>query len=63
MRVCDCAVFLCVCASMQAWVCVLCVFASQEVGGTLTGEDGLMVKAGVELVEWYQTFAPFWTLL
>jgi hypothetical protein len=27
---------------------------TQEVGGTLIGEDGLMVMAGEELVEWYQ---------
>jgi hypothetical protein len=26
----------------------------QEVGGTLIGEDGLMVMAGAESVEWYQ---------
>jgi hypothetical protein len=27
-----------------------------EVDGTLTGEDGLVVMAGVELVEWYQIY-------
>ena len=27
---------------------------SQEVGGNLIGEDGLVVMAGAELVEWYQ---------
>ena len=27
---------------------------SQEVGGTLIGEDGLVVMAGAESVEWYQ---------
>ena len=27
---------------------------TQEVGGTLIGEDGLIVMAGEELVEWYQ---------
>jgi hypothetical protein len=26
----------------------------QEVGGTLIGEDGLVVIAGAEEVEWYQ---------
>jgi hypothetical protein len=26
----------------------------QEVGGTLIGEDGLVVMAGAESVEWYQ---------
>ena len=30
------------------------VFGTQEVGGTLTGEDGLVLMAGVESVEWYQ---------
>jgi hypothetical protein len=25
-----------------------------EVGGTLIGEDGLVLIAGAELVEWYQ---------
>ena len=29
-------------------------FRSQEVGGTLIGEDGLVVMAGAESVEWYQ---------
>jgi hypothetical protein len=43
--------------------------ATQEVGGTLIVEEGLMVMAGAEWVEWYQThefnlfdaiqFAPF----
>ena len=28
------------------------------VGGTLIGEDGLVVMAGVELVEWYQIHQP-----
>ena len=40
---------------------------AQEVGGTLIGEDGLVVMAGAELVEWYQIhanpFAPFKSLL
>jgi hypothetical protein len=27
---------------------------SHEVSGTLIGEDGLMVMAGMESVEWYQ---------
>ena len=27
---------------------------AQEVGGTLIGEDGLVVMAGAESVEWYQ---------
>jgi hypothetical protein len=49
---------------------------TQEVGGTLIGEDGLMVMTGVESVELYQThgfhgfqefdavpFAPFRPLL
>ena len=27
---------------------------SQEVGDTLIGEDGLVVMAGAESVEWYQ---------
>ena len=27
---------------------------SQDVGGTLIGEDGLVIMAGAELVEWYQ---------
>jgi hypothetical protein len=27
---------------------------SQEVGGALIGEDGLVVMAEAELVEWYQ---------
>jgi hypothetical protein len=46
---------------------------AQGVGGTLIGEDGLVVMAGAELVEWYQThgfyafdailFAPFQPLL
>jgi hypothetical protein len=26
----------------------------QEDGGTLIGEDGLVVMAGVEFVEWYE---------
>ena len=36
-----------------------------EVGGTLIGENGLMLMTGAELVEWYQihVFALFWTLL
>ena len=37
-------------------------FQTQEVGGTLIGEDGLVVMAGAELVEWYQThvfYVPF----
>ena len=51
-------------------------FQSQEVGGTLIGENGLVVMAGAELVEWYQIhqthsfhvfdaipFPPFQTLL
>jgi hypothetical protein len=29
-------------------------YTAQEVDGTLIGEDGLVVMAGVELVEWYQ---------
>jgi hypothetical protein len=32
----------------------MCVRTSQEVGGTLIGEDGLVVMAGAESVEWYQ---------
>ena len=46
---------------------------AQEVGGTLIGEDGLVVMAGAKWVEWYQTrgfyvfdaipFALFQTLL
>jgi hypothetical protein len=49
---------------------------TQEVGGTLIGENGFVVMAGVELVEWYQIqqthsfqvidaipFAPFQPLL
>jgi hypothetical protein len=31
---------------------------SQEVGGTLIGEHGLVVMAGAESMEWYQTI-PF----
>ena len=30
----------------------------QEVGGTLIGENGLMVMTGAESVEWYQTWFP-----
>ena len=44
------------------------IFSTQEVGGTLVREDGLMVMAGAESVEWYQIhhaipFAPFQPLL
>ena len=31
------------------------LFSSQEVGGTLIGEDGLIVMAGMESMEWYRT--------
>ena len=31
---------------------------SQEVGGTLIGEDRLVVMAGAESVEWYQLHQP-----
>jgi hypothetical protein len=34
---------------------VYAAFTSQEVGGTLIGEDGLVVMAVAESVEWYQT--------
>ena len=30
------------------------VCTSREVGGTLIGENGLVVMAGAEWVEWYQ---------
>ena len=38
------------------------LYITQEVGGTLIGEDGLVVMAGAESVEWYQihqTHEPF----
>ena len=31
------------------------ISSPQEVGGTLIGEDRLVVMAGAESVEWYQT--------
>jgi hypothetical protein len=31
------------------------LLVTQEVGGTLIGEDGLVVMAEAEWVEWYQT--------
>ena len=31
---------------------------SEEVGGTLIGEGGLVVMAGTESVEWDQTWFP-----
>ena len=40
--------------SVQLPCCVcVCVCVSQEVGGTLIGENGLMVMTGAESVEWY----------
>ena len=38
---------VCVCVCVYACVCML-VCVSQEAGGTLTGENRLMVMAGVE---------------
>jgi hypothetical protein len=34
---------------------MLLISVPQEVGGTLIGEDRLVVMTGAELVEWYQT--------
>ena len=56
-----------ICSSSQRQ----CIFSGlsctipQVVGGTLIGEDGLMVMTGGELVEWYQinqphVFHAFW---
>lgn len=57
--------------SFPAWQ--QCDYHAQEVGGTLIGENGLVLKAGAESVEYYHThgfqvfdaipFAPFRTLL
>jgi hypothetical protein len=40
--------------SIYSTSCPVKVSASQEVGGTLIGEDRLMVMAGMEYVDWYQ---------
>jgi hypothetical protein len=35
--------------------CKVSIYRAQEVGGTFSGEDGLVIVAGGEYVEWYHS--------
>jgi hypothetical protein len=50
------SIFSCLTARCYGYYDSYCgTLSSQEVGGTIIGEDGLVVMAGAESVEWYQT--------